>query len=324
MTLYKHELKMNRMSFVIWLVGVLAMSAGCIFLFPLIDESMADMSEAFASMGGFSAAFGMDKLPITTLEGFFGTEIGTIFALGGGMFASLIGISALSKEESSHTAEFLHTLTLSRRGIVTGKLLSILTLIAAFDIAAFGVFCLIGAVTMIASDSFNVMADGVAMIENLPGIEPGPLFIQSAFAVVFGNLGAILLAICICFFCFTSIVAMHYYAEVNACYLFKNHTKGATLAARIISVIAIFLGGLTYSDLAWSVGDLGLGLMAFVNFPVILILGKYAFAALRDYEEQEKAGVKRFTFDPAKLGIRGADEQMWAELSARAKNQEQI
>ena len=140
MTLYKHELKLNRMSFVIWLVGVLAMSAGCIFLFPLIDESMADMSDAFASMGGFSAAFGMDKLPINTLEGFFGTEIGTIFALGSGMFASLIGISALSKEESSHTAEFLHTLTLSRCGIVTGKLLGILTLIVLFDAVALGVF----------------------------------------------------------------------------------------------------------------------------------------------------------------------------------------
>lgn len=140
MTLYKHEIKLNRMSFMIWLVGVLAMSAGCIFLFPLIDDSMADMSEAFASMGGFSAAFGMDKLPITTLEGFFGTEIGTIFALGGGMFASLLGISALSKEESSHTAEFLHTLTLSRCGIVTGKLLSIITFIAAFDLFALGVF----------------------------------------------------------------------------------------------------------------------------------------------------------------------------------------
>ena len=147
MTLYKHELKLNRLSFLIWLAGVLAMSAGCIFLFPLIDESMADMSDAFASMGGFSAAFGMDKLPITTLEGFFGTEIGTIFALGGGMFASLIGISALSKEESSHTAEFLHTLTLSRSGIVTGKLLSIITLIAAFDAVAFGVF--VGAASLI-------------------------------------------------------------------------------------------------------------------------------------------------------------------------------
>ena len=147
MTLYRHELKLNRMSFVIWLVGVLAMSAGCIFLFPMIDDSMAEMSDAFASMGGFSAAFGMDKLAITTLEGFFGAEIGTIFPLGGGMFASLIGISALSKEESSHTAEFLHTLTLSRSKIVTGKLFSILTLIAAFDIIALGVF--VGSAAMI-------------------------------------------------------------------------------------------------------------------------------------------------------------------------------
>ena len=140
MTLYRHELKMNRVSFLIWLVGVMAMSAGCIFLFPMIDDSMADMSEAFASMGGFSKAFGMDKLAITTLEGFFGTEIGTIFALGGGMYAALLGITSLSKEESSHTAEFLHTLTLGRCGIVTGKLLSILTFIALFDVIAFGVF----------------------------------------------------------------------------------------------------------------------------------------------------------------------------------------
>ena len=140
MTLFKHELRINRMSFFIWLAGVLAMSAGCIFLFPLIDDSMADMSDAFASMGGFSAAFGMDKLAITTLEGFFGTEIGTIFALGGGMYAALLGISALSKEESGHTAEFLHTLTLGRCGIVTGKLLAILTYLCLFDVVAFGVF----------------------------------------------------------------------------------------------------------------------------------------------------------------------------------------
>ena len=140
MTFYKHELKMNRVSFAVWLVGVLAMSAGCIFLFPLIDESMADMSDAFASMGGFSAAFGMDKLSITTLEGFFGTEIGTIFAIGGGMYAALLGISALAKEESGHTAEFLHTLTLGRCGIVTGKLAAIVTYLVLFDVIAFGVF----------------------------------------------------------------------------------------------------------------------------------------------------------------------------------------
>ena len=169
MTLYKHELKMNRVSFAVWLVGVLAMSAGCIFLFPLIDESMADMSDAFASMGGFSAAFGMDKLSITTLEGFFGTEIGTIFALGGGMYAALLGISALAKEESGHTAEFLHTLTLGRCGIVTGKLAAIVTYLVLFDVIAFGVFAasaaMIGETLSVKSLIGYVVAQFAAQLE---------------------------------------------------------------------------------------------------------------------------------------------------------------
>lgn len=140
MTLYRHEIKMNRFSFLIWLLGVAAMAGGCIFLFPLIDDSMGDLSDAFASMGGFSAAFGMDRLSIATLEGFFGTEIGTIYSLGGGMFAALLGIVSLSKEESAHTAEFLHTLTLGRCGIVMGKLAAIVTYIIAFGLVHLGVF----------------------------------------------------------------------------------------------------------------------------------------------------------------------------------------
>lgn len=140
MTLYLHELKMNRLSFLVWLLSVAAMCCGCIFLFPLMEDSMADMSDAFASMGGFSAAFGMDRLAITTLEGFFGTEIGTIFALGGGMYAALLGIGMLSKEESGHTAEFLHTLTLDRTEIVTSKLLAVLTYLTLFDVICFATF----------------------------------------------------------------------------------------------------------------------------------------------------------------------------------------
>ena len=33
---------------------------------------------------------------------------------------------------------------------------------------------------------------------------------------------------------------------------------------------------------------------------------KPTIKALRDYEQQQKAGVKEFTFDPVKLGIRNA------------------
>lgn len=140
MTLYRHELKMNRLSFMIWLLSVAAMSCACIFLFPMMEDSMGDLSDAFAAMGGFSSAFGMDKLPIATLEGFFGTEIGTIYALGGGMYAALLGIAALSKEETNHTAEFLHTLTLGRCEIPTSKLLAIFTLLTAFGLINWGAF----------------------------------------------------------------------------------------------------------------------------------------------------------------------------------------
>jgi AGCS family alanine or glycine:cation symporter len=50
--------------------------------------------------------------------------------------------------------------------------------------------------------------------------------------------------------------------------------------------------------------------MAWLNIIGILILffmGKPALKALKDYEEQRKAGVTEYTFDPDKLGIRNAD-----------------
>lgn len=147
MALYLHELKINRISFIIWFLSVAALCSGCIFLFPIVEESMADMADAFAEMGGFSAAIGMDKLSIATLEGFFGTEIGTIYALGGGMFASLMGITLLSKEENGHTAEFLHTLPMGRFSIVTDKLAAIISLITVFNLMTFGVF--VGSVTIL-------------------------------------------------------------------------------------------------------------------------------------------------------------------------------
>jgi AGCS family alanine or glycine:cation symporter len=36
-------------------------------------------------------------------------------------------------------------------------------------------------------------------------------------------------------------------------------------------------------------------------------MGKPALKTLRDYEEQMKAGVTKYTFDPIKLGIKNAD-----------------
>ena len=64
------------------------------------------------------------------------------------------------------------------------------------------------------------------------------------------------------------------------------------------------------ADLAWAMGDIGIGMMAWVNFIAILLLQGIAFKCLRDYEEQKHLGLDP-TFDPAKLGITNAE--YWTE-----------
>jgi AGCS family alanine or glycine:cation symporter len=55
------------------------------------------------------------------------------------------------------------------------------------------------------------------------------------------------------------------------------------------------------------------GLLAWLNIIAILILQRPALIALRDYEQQKKAGLDP-VFDPAKLGIQHA--QLWNENKA--------
>ena len=114
MRLFLQELKMNRKSFLIWLFAVAGMCFGCILLYGSVESSMADMSDMYSDMGAMSVAFGMDRISIATLEGFFATEIAIMHALGAAMFAAILGSNLLSKEEFGHTIEFLAVLPLNR------------------------------------------------------------------------------------------------------------------------------------------------------------------------------------------------------------------
>ena len=142
-TLYKHELKINMKSLLIWSICVGGMCFACILLFSTMEDAMADMAESFAAMGAFSDAFGMSQLSIATLAGFYATEIGTIFALGGAMYAAISSTTMLSKEEDGHTSEFLFTLPVSRGKVVTAKIAAIVTNLFLFNVICVG-FCVIG------------------------------------------------------------------------------------------------------------------------------------------------------------------------------------
>ena len=85
---------------------------------------------------------------------------------------------------------------------------------------------------------------------------------------------------------------------------------------------SVAYGSVRSAQLAWGLGDLGVGLMAWLNIIAILILQKPALLALRDYERQRKSGLEP-TFDPTSLGIRGADFWVAKHRSSRTPLREE-
>lgn len=140
-TLLKHELKQNRKSFLIWSSIVAGMTVMMIFLYPSVKGQMQEMAQSYANMPGFSEAFGLDKISIGDLMGFYGVEAGAIISLAGSMFAAYLGSSVLAKEEGMHTSEFLFSHPVSRTTIMFSKYVFII-----IQILLFNIFCVLASV----------------------------------------------------------------------------------------------------------------------------------------------------------------------------------
>ena len=138
-----------------------------------------------------------------------------------------------------------------------------------------------------------------------------PAFTQLAVDSVFAGLGGPFVAIALFFFAFTTLLAYYYIAETNVAYIKRTlNIPGLMLALKLGLLASVFYGTIRTAALAWAMGDIGVGLVAWLNIVGILlifILGKPAIKALRDYERQQKAGVEHYSFDPEALGIRNAD-----------------
>ena len=150
----------------------------------------------------------------------------------------------------------------------------------------------------------------VAIFTGVPGVQPseGAQFTQAAVESVLPGWGAGFVALALFFFAFTTIMAYYYMAETNLTYLAgvnKTHPL-ATLLLRLGIVGMVVFGAYHNAATAWTLGDIGVGVMAWLNIVAILILQKPAMIALRDYERQRKLGLDP-TFDPDALGIRNAD-----------------
>lgn len=150
MTMIRHELRQNTISFLIWTAAIGFLLAVCVFLFPEMKGEIDGLNEMFSSMGSFTEAFGMDKISFGTLTGFYAVECGNILGLGGAFFASLCAVSMLAKEEKDHTAEFLLTHPVNRIHIVTEKLAAVLLQIVLLNLAVYALA--VAAIALIGED----------------------------------------------------------------------------------------------------------------------------------------------------------------------------
>lgn len=139
MTIFKMEWKTGWISLMAWSVIIGFLLAVCILIYPDLASQMEGVSSMFANMGQFSAAFGMDQLNFGTFFGFFSVECGNILGLCGSLYASVLGISALSKEENGHYADFLYTHPVKRTKVILEKLMAGISQLLALDLICFAV-----------------------------------------------------------------------------------------------------------------------------------------------------------------------------------------
>jgi alanine or glycine:cation symporter, AGCS family len=169
--------------------------------------------------------------------------------------------------------------------------------------------CSATAFMILLSGMYNVaQPDGGMVVQHLPGVEAGAGYTQAVVESVAPGLGASFVAVALTFFAFTTIVAYYYMAETNINYINRHTQRDWMMFVLKLGVMAsVAYGSIRSAKLAWALGDLGVGVMAWLNIIAILILQKPALIALRDYERQRKSGVEP-TFDPGALEIRNADQ----------------
>ena len=120
------------------------------------------------------------------------------------------------------------------------------------------------------------------------GESDGIILTQNSLAVHVGDWAPYFIAIAIIFFAFSSIIGNYYYGESNI--EFMNAHKGWMIIYRILVLAMVMFGSLAKVQLVWNLADLFMGLMAFINITIIMILGKVAFLVLDDFTGQRKAG----------------------------------
>ncbi len=197
-------------------------------------------------------------------------------------------------------------------------------LVQAFSVYVDTLFvCSATAFMLLITGQYNVQdGTGKAIYTGIAGVAAGPGYVQTAMENIMPGFGNLFVAVALFFFAFTTIIAYYYIAETNIAYINRKINRPwLTLLLKFAIMASTVYGTVKTAELAWGLGDIGVGLMAWLNIIAILLLQKPALAALKDYEAQQAQG-KDPLFHPQALGI--AHAHYWEGRRAEQIHAEEV
>ena len=251
-------------SFLVPIMGVAYILVAILVVVLNIKALPGVFSTIFSEAFNFEAIFG----------GFSGSCV--MFGIKRGLFSNEAGVG--SAPNASASAEVAHP---AKQGLV--QVLSVF----------------IDTILVCSATAFMCMCSGVEPSDELSGAP----YVQAALSSALGEFGPIFITVAMILFAFTTLLGNLYY--VDKCVIFimgKVPSKAFMRVYYVIASLVIFVGAGLSADLLWNIADVTMGGMTIINMPVILILSKYAFRALKDYDNQRKEG-KTPVFKAKNIGL---------------------
>jgi len=111
--------------------------------------------------------------------------------------------------------------------------------------------------------AFMILTSGYSLnVDNPNGIE----ITSFAFKIHFGNLGNILLIICVILFSFSTILTGYYYCESNLNFILKKINK---VPLKLITGFSVFIGTVSSPTFIWEGIDILVALLALINIFIL-------------------------------------------------------
>ena len=176
-------------------------------------------------------------------------------------------------------------------------------------IQSLGVF--VDTMIICSATAFIILISGPEIYDPAaPGKRAGAALTQAAIGSALGSWTTGLMTALVFVFAFSSVLGNYVYAEINL--FFLGAKKNAIMIFRLLVLGAIALGATSKLATVWDIADIAMGFMALVNLVAIILLGRWAFAAIRDYHRQSADGSDP-VFVAEEAGLPGVlDGDIWS------------